>query len=46
LVNAAMAGVDNVEIKAMASRTLSMMVLHDVNGFEITPFNPSRYLCD
>jgi hypothetical protein len=46
LVNAAMAGVDNVEIKAMASRTLSMMVLHDVNGFQITSFNPSGYLCD
>jgi hypothetical protein len=46
LVNAAMAGVDNVEIKAMASRTLSMMVLHDVNGFQITSFNPSDYLCD
>jgi hypothetical protein len=28
LVNAAMAGVDNVEIKAIASRTLSTMVLH------------------
>jgi hypothetical protein len=30
----------------MASRTLSMMVLHDVNGFQITSFNPSGYLCD
>jgi len=23
-----------------------MMVLHDVNGFQITSFNPSGYLCD
>jgi len=22
------------------------MVLHDVNGFQITSFNPSGYLCD
>src|SRR4029078_9331427 len=45
LVNAAMAGVDNVEIKAMGSRTLSMMVSHDVNGFQITSFNPPLVIC-